>query len=144
MSVTTSYQILPTSVISDTLLEYLDALLEYEINMDYLISLLPEVIHISTEVGTSVLIDTFRETFGVFLECACHDDPQFVARVGGDIDEVSSVVELIINTLEILYSNLCPCLADIAISSGGDGYFNLNFIRWVGDDIMIATTHYRV
>lgn len=144
LSPLTTYQVLPTHDIAGKVREHLAMLLEYDIDLDYLISLLSDAVETALELGPGRMETNFREDFGVFVECDFHDSVEFNERLGGDLDRLSSVVEVVIDALEILYLTLCPCFTSIIDPSDETTCVSFNFIRWLGDDILIASTYHRM
>lgn len=140
----TAYQLLPIKAIQGEVRTYLEQLSEYNLCLDYMISLLGEVVSMVREKGPQLLMDNFRGEFGVFLECDIFHREDIALMLDNNTDHISSVAEAAVDLLDLLYRTLLPCLKDLACDNAHVSSYNFNFVRWVGDDILIATTYHQV
>lgn len=139
----TTYHVLPAREIATSMRAHLDALFEYDLDLDYLISLLTTAPSVAREVGIKYMLNYFRGEFGVVVESDFYENADFTTKLDNDIGLMAGVVDTVIDLLEIIYTHLCPCFNQLAEKIANVTGCNFNFIRWIGDDIMIAATYHR-
>lgn len=130
--------ILPTDDLESTILEFLDYLNEYDIDLDMVVSYLGVVLTVMQERGVVETETWFKTHVFEYIHTDLSESNYFMGLAGYDIGLLEGVIDTLADFLELLFLRLLPILKNLNQQfPHPTGSISLNFQRWLGGDLAV-------